>query len=73
MNKKVALSDRIFVYFFALMYVVSAFMAKPTQMIILITVQTVRPWEKLSQASHAATLITFFLSIGLTCILEHTP
>ena len=34
MNKKVALSDRIFVYFFALMYVTSAFMAKPTQMII---------------------------------------
>lgn len=34
MNKKVALSDRIFVYFFALMYVASAFMAKPTQMII---------------------------------------
>lgn len=34
MNKKVVLSDRIFVYFFALMYVASAFMAKPTQMII---------------------------------------
>ena len=34
MNKKVALSDRIFVYYFALMYVTSAFMAKPTQMII---------------------------------------
>lgn len=39
-------------------------------------------WEKLSQASHAhitapashaATLITSFLSIGLTCIFEHTP
>lgn len=34
MNKKVLLLDRIFVYFFALMYVASAFMAKPTQMII---------------------------------------
>lgn len=34
MNKKVVLSDRIFVYFFALMYFASAFMAKPTQMII---------------------------------------
>lgn len=34
MNKKVVLSDRIFVYFFTLMYVTSAFMAKPTQMII---------------------------------------
>lgn len=34
MNKKVAISGRIFVYFFALMYVTSAFMAKPTQMII---------------------------------------
>ena len=34
MNKKVTISDRIFVYFFTLMYVASAFMAKPTQMII---------------------------------------
>lgn len=34
MNKKVALSGRIFVHFFVLMYVASAFMAKPTQMII---------------------------------------
>ena len=34
MNKKVALSGRIFVYIFALMYVTSSFMAKPTQMII---------------------------------------
>lgn len=34
MNKKAAISGRNFVYFFALMYVASAFMAKPTQMII---------------------------------------
>ena len=33
-NKKATISSRIFVYFFALMYVASAFMAKPTQMII---------------------------------------
>ena len=34
MNKKVTISGRIFVYFFALMYVTGAFMAKPTQMTI---------------------------------------
>ena len=34
MNKKATISGRIFVYFFAFMYVTSAFMVKPTQMTI---------------------------------------